>query len=120
MIGAKLPGVPCPACGGGTMVYSSRPNALSLAGGIRRRRRCLACRAKFTTLEERVPDQQEEGTALAAAAEIGRDYLALDKEGRQAVRRILDALSAQRSDGQRATSPHGVTQETVDGHPASA
>lgn len=98
MNGSKLPGVLCPACGGGTMVFSTRANELSLAGGLRRRRRCRtpACATRFTTVEERVPDQEAEARTLHAAAELGRDYLALDEEGRRAIRKILDAMASAR------------------------
>lgn len=41
----------CPICGGKTDVIDSRP----MAGGIRRRRRCRACKSRFTTHERLAP-----------------------------------------------------------------
>lgn len=38
----------CPGCGGATSVKDSRPRE---SGGIRRRRRCNGCGARFTTYE---------------------------------------------------------------------
>jgi transcriptional regulator NrdR family protein len=40
----------CPTCGRKSMVVDSRPNAASL-GAIRRRRRCLPCNRRWTTIE---------------------------------------------------------------------
>lgn len=40
----------CPSCGCKSQVYDSRPNAASL-GAIRRRRKCLYCKRRWTTIE---------------------------------------------------------------------
>jgi|GEM_PF-6963027 len=93
MKGTKLPGVHCPACGGPSMVYSTRRNALSTAGGLRRRRKCLSCHHRFSTDEEAVPEiPAGTGAAIANGADVARHYLALDREGRAAVRRVIEAL----------------------------
>lgn len=39
--------IPCPTCGGRTQCIDSRPRK----NGIRRRRMCRVCSARFTTLE---------------------------------------------------------------------
>lgn len=41
------PGFRCPLCGASTRVEETR----SIVGGVRRRRQCLACKAKVTTAE---------------------------------------------------------------------
>ena len=40
----------CPACGADTKVCDSR----NYNGGVRRRRECLECERRFTTLEVRI------------------------------------------------------------------
>ena len=45
------------SCGGDTKVYDSRP--LDTNQGIRRRRECMSCLRRFTTLEFAVIDLQE-------------------------------------------------------------
>lgn len=52
---------PCTTCGGRTAVKDSRPHE---SGGIRRRRECMLCSSRFTTIEVATEDA-EEAKALA-------------------------------------------------------
>ncbi|MBR2819809.1 MAG: hypothetical protein IKE60_34385 [Reyranella sp.] len=88
----KLPGVLCPECGSATRVYNSRPNRLSTAGGIRRRRKCVDCQHRFSTDEEPVPETLEGAAAYAHAAELGRLYLTLGHADRSALLRLARAF----------------------------
>ena len=50
------PGCPCKSCGGATRVIDSRPSEK----GINRRRECVKCGVRFSTVERDVDDLVEE------------------------------------------------------------
>ena len=56
--------LPCPECGGSSIVTNSRPGPL----GINRRRQCVACEARFSTVEllREVAEEAKFVDALAA------------------------------------------------------
>lgn len=59
-------GFPCPACGSRTIVTDSRPR--TLLAGWRRRRECVSCATRFTTIEVIVTDDVEASVAFKRRA----------------------------------------------------
>jgi hypothetical protein len=87
----KGPGIPCPHCGNASRVIDTRPD--QIAGGLRRRRRCLCCRARFSTTEGVLDlDVTSGSSARTAAALMAQRYLALDDRGRKAVASLMGVL----------------------------
>lgn len=107
----KGPGVPCPHCGGASRVYDSRAD--KIAGGLRRRRRCLVCQARFSTSEGVLDIDVTSGSQIrTAAALIAQRYLALDDKGRRAVAGLIGVLE----DASRPTDTQRIAADAPAAH----
>lgn len=82
-------GIRCPVCGGDTGVIETRQNV----GSLRRRRRCLVCPGRLTTLEMAVPDYSKRNTTelVPMPASRAEDLEVVPRRLMQALRELLQA-----------------------------
>ncbi len=76
--GTRLIAFPCPNCGGHTEVKDSRPGAEKYGISIRRRRKCVDCGDKITTLE-RAKSELEDPRIANVRALVRELQVALDE-----------------------------------------
>ena len=86
-------GAPCPECGGQARVVDSRASSY----GVRRRRECVACGARFTTYER-------SDWPLVSAEQINRVLLQLREAG-QALEELLSEVTARKTRRTAAAEP---------------
>jgi len=85
-IGERDGGVMCPSCGGGkTAVVDSRPAST----GVRRRRCCRNCDARFTTFESTVTEMGDRIQITSFVVKIS----ALSSEDRKLLGNIINRFS---------------------------
>lgn len=87
----KGDGVPCPVCYGATRVKDTRPSN-SDRHALRRRRKCLACEHRFTTLEILADKLDETQGKIRDRADLLDRYMGLDASGRAAVRNMISSI----------------------------
>jgi hypothetical protein len=98
----------CPRCGSCTAVTDSRPSETL---GIRRRRRCVACACRFTTMESVIADVGGEepvrsgaahGATASTIVEFARTLNAMSYEDRLVVMTVLRRFAASSETEERA------------------
>lgn len=89
----KGDGVPCPECYGATRVKGTSP-AKGHRHAIRRRRACLKCAVRFTTIEMPAGDVDATARKINDRVEFNDRFMALDDASRAAVRQMVTALEA--------------------------
>lgn len=87
----KGDGVPCPECHGATRVKGTSP-AKGHRHAIRRRRGCLKCGVRFTTIEMPAGDVDATARKINDRVEFNDRFMALDDASRLAVRQMVTAL----------------------------
>lgn len=95
---ARRVSVPCPKCAGRTVSRYARPVQADRIA-LCRRRRCVVCDFRFTTLET-IPEKIESvGDRVRARPLMIDRYMALSKADRTLVRHLVDELHAARKAG---------------------
>ncbi len=82
--------IKCPACGGSKVEVIDSRGVSGQESAIRRRRRCVGCGVKFTTVElmvESVRRGRSVASALLADARIGARVRAIVEEDRRLAKR---------------------------------
>ena len=87
----KGDGVPCPSCYGASRVIDTRP-LKSDRHALRRRRKCLACKGRFTTIEILADDAASTKISVRDRADLLDRYMGLDDSGRAAVRNMIASI----------------------------
>ncbi len=99
MSGAETPlnAWPCPKCGAKMEVRDSRPHAQ----GIRRRRKCLRCNQRLTTLEIAVAEDGRDGMPTFKLADLRKRLLTIvtDISGVEGQIAMIERLYGGHGDG---------------------